>query len=481
VEAAHCYPNFRPVGYFLVDIHIQLEDWTGAMTAIERMLVRFKSEPWLLEAAARVRNQIGPMRPSDTPRDRPSVSLCMIVRNEEGHLPRCLASLKPLVDEMIVVDTGSTDATKEVADLFGARVFEYPWADDYAAARNHALSKATGAWILVMDADEVLAPQDHEKLWDAIKRTTSGPAAYSITTRNYTNRCNSIDWQANDGRYVEEAGTGWFPSEKVRLFPNDPAIRFEYPVHELVEPSLERAGYAIVPLPVPVHHYGKLETEKAGAKGDLYYEIGKRKLSELGENPVALRELAVQAGVLGKRAEAIDLWKRLLTLEPRNVKALVNLSGLLADAGEYAEATDAALQAVAAAPEMKEAVFNLARCRLLGGQARSAASAFTRLNRKHPAYYPAIFHQGCAEICAGQFSKGLRTLKILRPSPWWPSLGHAFQTLATTLQQTGRKDFSAQVLNAADALGLPKVMASDLLETGEKEPEPMGEAERLSA
>ncbi|MDY0040840.1 MAG: glycosyltransferase, partial [Desulforhabdus sp.] len=82
VEAAHCYPNFRPVGYFLVDIHIQLEDWTGAMTAIERMLVRFESEPWMLEAAARVRNQIGPMRPSDTPRDRPSVSLCMIVRNE---------------------------------------------------------------------------------------------------------------------------------------------------------------------------------------------------------------------------------------------------------------------------------------------------------------------------------------------------------------------------------------------------------------
>ena len=82
----------------------------------------------------------------------------MIVKNEEETLPRCLVSVKPVVDEMIVVDTGSTDRTKEIARVFGAKVFDYEWADDFSGARNFSLSKAKGNWILILDADEVHFP-----------------------------------------------------------------------------------------------------------------------------------------------------------------------------------------------------------------------------------------------------------------------------------------------------------------------------------
>jgi len=84
------------------------------------------------------------------------ISLCMIVKNESHNLSRCLDSVKDLVDEMIVVDTGSTDNTVDIAKGYGAKVGFFEWCDDFAAARNHSLSLASGDWILVLDADEEL-------------------------------------------------------------------------------------------------------------------------------------------------------------------------------------------------------------------------------------------------------------------------------------------------------------------------------------
>ena len=95
---------------------------------------------------------------------RPHVSLCMIVRNEEENLPACLASAADLVDEVVVVDTGSRDRTREVAAGFGARVYEFPWVDDFAAARNESLRHATGDWVFWLDADDRLDGDNRGRL-----------------------------------------------------------------------------------------------------------------------------------------------------------------------------------------------------------------------------------------------------------------------------------------------------------------------------
>jgi tetratricopeptide (TPR) repeat protein len=86
----------------------------------------------------------------------PQISLCMIVKNEAQRLARCLTSVQLHVDEIIVVDTGSTDNTPEIARQFGAKVDSFVWCDDFAAARNYSLSLASGKWILILDADEEL-------------------------------------------------------------------------------------------------------------------------------------------------------------------------------------------------------------------------------------------------------------------------------------------------------------------------------------
>src|SRR3954471_21348325 len=84
------------------------------------------------------------------------LSACLIVRDEERDLPRCLAALASVADEIVVHDTGSTDRTREIAKAAGATVIDGTWTDDFAAARNTALAACTGEWILHVDADEVL-------------------------------------------------------------------------------------------------------------------------------------------------------------------------------------------------------------------------------------------------------------------------------------------------------------------------------------
>lgn len=94
-----------------------------------------------------------------------TISLCMIVKNEEDVLERCLSSVGRVADEIVVVDTGSTDRTREIARAFTDRVYDFPWIDDFSAARNFAFSKATKEYCLWLDADDVLEPAQRERFF----------------------------------------------------------------------------------------------------------------------------------------------------------------------------------------------------------------------------------------------------------------------------------------------------------------------------
>ena len=133
----------------------------------------------------------------------------MIVRDEEAFLPDCLESIRAVADDIVVVDTGSRDGTKAVARRFGARIFDFPWNDDFAAPRNHALDQAAGDWILYIDADERLRPVDPAYLRTML--SDPGKVGYQL-------------------RFFPAAGlTGYW---EYRLFRNDPRIRFNGPIHE---------------------------------------------------------------------------------------------------------------------------------------------------------------------------------------------------------------------------------------------------------
>lgn len=120
-----------------------------------------------------------------------TISLCMIVKNEEDTIARCLESVKGVVDEIIIVDTGSSDRTKEIANIYTSEIYDFQWIDDFSAARNFSFSKATREYILWLDADDVLLPEDEEMLKE-LKETLdssvdSVTAKYNVAFDEYGN------------------------------------------------------------------------------------------------------------------------------------------------------------------------------------------------------------------------------------------------------------------------------------------------------
>ncbi|MFD2331490.1 glycosyltransferase [Cohnella sp. GCM10020058] len=161
------------------------------------------------------------------------ISLCMIVKNEEKVLRRCLESVQELVDEIIVIDTGSEDSTKDIARAFTDEVHDFVWIDDFSAAKNEAIRRASSKWIFVLDADEYV---DKEKSADLrhflSKQDHAQPIGFTLPVYNFTHTVEL-------GRFVE--------STAVRLFANHPLVRFERPIHEQVMSSSEPLAGANYP------------------------------------------------------------------------------------------------------------------------------------------------------------------------------------------------------------------------------------------
>jgi len=143
------------------------------------------------------------------------LSAALIVRDEERSLGACLASLKGLADEVVVVDTGSSDRSRQIAAEAGARVYDRPWTGDFSAARNHALDLARGDWILYIDADE------------RVGGGTSARARARLRKRGYIGH-----------RLLLRPRPGYSPYWELRLFRNDPRIRFRGVIHENIWPAI---------------------------------------------------------------------------------------------------------------------------------------------------------------------------------------------------------------------------------------------------
>ncbi|MBE9491262.1 MAG: tetratricopeptide repeat protein, partial [Bacteroidetes bacterium] len=447
-DANALHPHNKKLRYLLIDILVKQGKHDIAMNEIEEAIIKFDTDDGILSAAIKVRDALGPMKIETSPGNKGSVSLCMIVKNEEQHLGKCLMSVKPVVDEMIVVDTGSTDRTMDIARAFGARVYDFKWTNDFSEARNFSISKASGDWILVMDADEVISPTDYDSLRKIVRRSSPKSAAYLFETRNYTVLVNTVGWVPNNGRYEEEqAGTGWHPSNKVRLFSNDSRIKFENPVHELVEPSLERLNIRLRKASIPVHHYGKLSIDKVVSKGEGYYLLGKTKLKGKADDVQSLTELAVQALELGKYEDAVELWQRVIEIRPDSTRALLNIGGAFLELGRYEDALRASKKAMALDSNVKEAVLNYSSCELFIGDVEKSVSALETLVCKEPEYPSAIGMLSTAYFILGEKEKGLKYIDKIKKMGFNPS--DYLYKRAKQFISAGKTDYAILLLEIA--------------------------------
>lgn len=220
------------------------------------------------------------------------MSLVLIAKNEAACISRCLLSVRELNCEIIVVDTGSEDETRDIARRFGARVLEFPWCDDFSAARNAGLEAASGRWVLVLDADEYLPPQ-------------SIPAIQDLVSGSLNQAFHLLNKSSSDGGRTGMVG------KIVRLFPNRPDVRFEWPVHEQVVTSLKRAGIPIRDTSIEIIHTGYSSPEVNSAKQTRNLRI-LEKITSTHANPHPMA-LFLHGGALldlGRVPEALEFYRR---------------------------------------------------------------------------------------------------------------------------------------------------------------------------
>lgn len=247
------------------------------------------------------------------------VSLCMIVKNEESRLEQCLVSVCELVDEIIIVDTGSTDRTKELAQKFTEKLYDFEWVDDFSAARNFSYEQATMDYILWMDADEILLPQEAAK-FRALKESL--PPDVDAVMMRY-----------NPG--TDEQGRLLFSCSRGRLTKRACGFRWREPVHEYLEIegkflnsdiSISHIKQQMVFSQGNIKIYESyLEKERTLSPRGLYYYA--RELKEQGRFLEAIewfeRFLDTDEGCVEDKIRACEELSKCYQAENKNQKSLI--------------------------------------------------------------------------------------------------------------------------------------------------------------
>lgn len=179
----------------------------------------------------------------------PTLSLCLITKNEENNLIYCLESVKDVVSEIIIIDTGSTDNTIHIANRYGAQIFKFIWNDNFADARNEYLRYAKGDWILVLDADERVEADQHETLKNLIKQPS---CAYNV------NIYSPLSHGKNDREEDKPFHIGDYP----RLFKNIKGLKYEGRIHEQILNSMIRLNISILNCDLIIQHTGYSNSDK---------------------------------------------------------------------------------------------------------------------------------------------------------------------------------------------------------------------------
>ncbi len=195
------------------------------------------------------------------------LSLCMIVRDEAFFIEECLSYARPYVDEIVVVDTGSVDGTQDIVRRYADTLLDFPWVDNFSAARNTGLEAATGDWILVLDADERVVAEDFAVLRQAM--VTDEFDGYYLQTRNYMNR-QPGGWRPVEVDDPNTRGFAGFTTHRImKLFRRRDDIRYRGRVHEIVDGSVAESARG--ELPAIIHHYGDANDDKPRRERALRY------------------------------------------------------------------------------------------------------------------------------------------------------------------------------------------------------------------
>lgn len=266
---------------------------------------------------------------------RPILSLCMVVKNEAQLLGSCLETLRDAVDEIVIVDTGSTDRTMPIAKRFGAQIISHQWDGSFGKARNLYIENAKGSWILVLDGDERIAKKDLPKLKALIKHPKI--LGYFFPARNYTSTYNLLwDWSPNDGSYPEEERfskcPGWSRTKILRLFQRKEGVRYQekFTAHVDFSESLLKHTGRLKESDFPIHHFQWLK----GGDKFIAQKQAERLKAEIKHATTFPQSFLSHMNAsktlfnLGKDREAIGFLKKAMKIDSKSEQIYL-LSGMI--------------------------------------------------------------------------------------------------------------------------------------------------------
>jgi GT2 family glycosyltransferase/Flp pilus assembly protein TadD len=299
------------------------------------------------------------------------LSATIIVRNNERTIRACIESLRRWVDEIIVVDTGSTDRTPEICKELGAKVYYHTWPDSFADARNLALDYAAGDWIFWMDSDDVLPEECGRKL-RALVLGGHDPAVLGYYVRVH------CPHQGEDGE------TDWSVVDHVKLFRNRPDLRWEFRLHENILPAIRRAEGKVGETDIYVVHAGSDQTPEGKRKKLARdFRLLELELKDHPEHPFALFNLGMTHNDCHQYQEAIHVFERAQKVTDPSSSHLPRLYTLWASslqgAGRSEEAQAVCAEGRRLRPDDLDLAFREAGLLAENGRHREAVAAYRRL------------------------------------------------------------------------------------------------------
>lgn len=310
--------------------------------------------------------------------EKARISLCMIVKNEERVLAQCLQSAAPYFFETIVVDTGSTDRTKEIAREFGVKLIESTWPDSFAEARNESLKHATGDWIFWLDADDVLPLSSGEAVLHAAINAEPGVTGFVIPVQ-----------------FVEEGPNAGTKVDHVKLIRNYPGIKFEGRIHEQILSSIREHGGEIVRLNAVVLHAGydtSAKGQKKKRERDWY--LLNLDLQDRPEHPFVWFNIGMTHHYTGGHEEAVNALQQSIRFsgeQDSHLRKAYSLMGVsLRELGLLDEAKHAFEEGLARVGEDPELVFQLAMTATAKGELFEAKRLYESMPQDSGSYFSSM-------------------------------------------------------------------------------------------
>lgn len=318
------------------------------------------------------------------------ITLCLIVKNEERYLENCLKSVKQYVDDIVIIDTGSTDNTKLIAKKYTENLHEFSFNGDFSEARNYALNLVKSPWVLFLDADEEFEEEEIKKVRALIQNASPNTGAFRFIRYNFF------------------ATGGWYSNKVIKLFRNEHYIRYTKQVNESVEQTLNKQDMEILNTDIILNHFGhcRLVGER-DEKSKKYIEYMKSELNKNPNDAILYGYIGIISRTLGDFNNALEYTSKALNMNRESATLNIFHAHVLRSTNKINEALQYYNRARKIRPNDASAINMEGVMQLTLGNFDEADTLFKKAFEISPELIHVLINRGLVKQFQGRYEEAL--------------------------------------------------------------------------